>query len=58
MTVARILLTQLGYISEVVSSFSSVFRSQFLRGVVKVSIGDRYEKSEDVKYVIISDSNC
>jgi hypothetical protein len=35
MTVARISLTQLGYISEAVSRFSSVFRSQFSRGVFK-----------------------
>jgi hypothetical protein len=35
MTVARISLTQLGYISEAVSSFSSVFRSQFSRGALR-----------------------
>jgi hypothetical protein len=35
MTIARMSLTQLGYISEAVSSFSSVFRSQFLRAVFK-----------------------
>jgi hypothetical protein len=35
MTVARISLTQLGYISEAVSSFSSVFRNQFSRGVLR-----------------------
>jgi hypothetical protein len=35
MTVARISLTQFGYISEAVGSFSSVFRSQFSRGVLR-----------------------
>jgi hypothetical protein len=72
MTVARISLTQLGYISEAVSSFSSVFRSQFSRKVFnkqlyervlrssptsEVSIGDRHGKCEDAKCVIIGDSN-
>jgi hypothetical protein len=35
MTVARISLTQLGYISEGVSSFNSVFRKQLYERVFK-----------------------
>jgi hypothetical protein len=37
MTVARKSLTQLGYISKAVSSFSSVFRSQFYEEFVRSS---------------------
>jgi hypothetical protein len=62
MTVARISLTQLGYISETVSRFSSVprvFRKQLCKRVLRscpkseVSIGDRHGKCEDAKCVII-----
>jgi hypothetical protein len=44
MTVARISLTQLGYISEAVSRVSSVFRSQFSRGVFKKQLYERVVK--------------
>jgi hypothetical protein len=44
MTVARISLKQLGYISEAVSNFSSVFRSQFLRAVFKKQFYERVAK--------------
>jgi hypothetical protein len=61
-------LTQLGYISEAISRFSSVpgvtvknavFRKQLYERVLRssptseVSIGDRHGKCEDVKCVII-----
>jgi hypothetical protein len=44
MTVVRIPLTQLGYISEAVSSFSSVFKTQFSRGVFKPQLYERVVK--------------
>jgi hypothetical protein len=68
MTVVRRPLTQLGYISEAVSRFSSVpgvtlkkavFRKQLYERVLRsrstseVSIGDRHGKCEDAKCVII-----
>jgi hypothetical protein len=68
MTVARRPLTQLGYISEAVSRFSSVpgvavkkavFRKQLYEPVLRssptseVSIGDRHGKCENAKCVII-----
>jgi hypothetical protein len=49
MTVARISLTQLGYISEAVSSFISVFRSQFSRGVFKEQLYERVFKEQSYK---------
>jgi hypothetical protein len=67
-TVARRLLTQLGYISEAASRFSSVpgvtakklvFRKQLYERVLRssptseVSIGDRHGKCGDTKCVII-----
>jgi hypothetical protein len=72
MTVARRPLTQLGYISEAISRFSSVpgvtvkksvFRKQLYEGVLRsspaseVSIGDRHGKCEDAKCVIICESD-
>jgi hypothetical protein len=44
MTVARKSLTQLGYISEAISSFSSVCRSQFSGGVRKEQSCERAVK--------------
>jgi hypothetical protein len=72
MTVARISLTQLGYTSDAVSRFSSVpgvtvkksvFKKQLYERVLRssptseVSIGDRHGEYEDIKCVIIRDSN-
>jgi hypothetical protein len=68
MTVDSRPLTQLGYISEAISRFSSVpgvtvkksvFRKQLYERVLRssptseVSIGDRHGKCEDVKCMII-----
>jgi hypothetical protein len=68
MTVARRPLTQLGYISEAISRFSSVpevtvkksvFRKQLYERVLRisptseVSIGDRHGKCENAKCVIL-----
>jgi hypothetical protein len=44
MTVARISLTQLGYISEAVSSFSLVFRKQLYERVFKKQLYERVVK--------------
>jgi hypothetical protein len=72
MTVVRRPLTQLGYISEAVSRFSSVpevtvkksvFRRQLYERVFgssptsEVPIGGRHEKCEDAKCVTICESN-
>jgi hypothetical protein len=71
MTVAGRPLTQLGYISEAISRFSSVpgvtvkavFRRQLYETVLRstptseVSIGDRHGKCEDAKCVIICESD-
>jgi hypothetical protein len=68
MTVTRRPLTQLGYISEAISRFSSVpgvtvkksvLRKQSYESVLRCSltsevlIGDRYGKCEDAKCVVI-----
>jgi hypothetical protein len=59
MTVARISPTQLAYISEALSRFSSVPGVTVKKAVLRssptseVSIGDRHGKCEDAKCVII-----
>jgi hypothetical protein len=54
MAVARISLTQLGYISDAVSSFSSVFRIQFSRGVFKKQLYEAVVKWQFSRAVLRS----